>query len=163
MGIVQNSFPKLDYTFSNFQGLQVYNFFPKYTFFKTLPSNSKWDKFIEHNNNFNGPAPVINLVKEENQNYFFNHKLIYEEDHPTIIAKRALNSTYKLELASTITTANFEMIEMNKSKLFGRANKLLKKNDINLKSIKYEYKLIPIKYMPKNSILLKLFISGKID
>lgn len=163
MGIVQNSLPKLNDSFSYFQGLQVPNFYPRYTFFKALPSNTKWDKFIKHNNVFNGSAPIINLFKKENPHYFFNHKLINLEEHSTIVAKGALNSTYELELISTIPTSNSEIIEMKKNELINEANQILNNNNINLKSIRYDFKLIPIKYMPTNSIFFKLFVTGKIN
>lgn len=163
MGIVQNSLPKLDDTFSYFQGLQVSNSYPRYTFFKSLPSNIKWNKFTKQINLFNGPAPIINLLKEQNPHYFFNHKLINLEEHSTIVAKGALNSTYELELTSTMPTSNSKIIKMEKNELILEANRILKNNNINLKSIRYDFKLIPIKYMPKNSIFLKLFITGKIN
>lgn len=162
MGIIQNTLPKLDDTLSYYQGLQIPNFYPKYTFFKTLPSNSKWNKFIKHNNIFNGSSPLINLFDKDNNNYFFNHKLINIENHPTIIAEGALNSTYELELTSTISSSDLKFIEIEKNKLRKKAEELLNNNTTNFQSISYDFKLIPIKYMPKNSIFLKLFVTGKI-
>lgn len=162
IGILQNKMPVFSTNFNYLDNLAMPQCFPKKICYDKIDALDNLKSILDEHNIFAGQIPVISFIDSIKSYSIHPYKLIKIQNNPSIIATGALNAPFELKISSNIKDMNFNAINKTKKEMKIKADKILKNNDINLKDIKYNYNIIPVKYNLQSSSIIHLSVNGDI-
>ena len=162
MGVTEDYLPRIPEGVNKFQDIELPGRYPLTITIENISNRKKWEEAIELLNPFPGPVTLVNFSKTLDTSPVFSYPIANAPNEPHVLASGVLTAPFRWETQKMIVVNSVEEIDSVKQTLLDAALNTLDKQGVRLRKINYSFENNPLKYLPKNRVLLKLIIWGNL-